>query len=397
MIPNPVVLMVTAQASNFDAFRRTLKESAPLCDLRRAADPSVALTRVAGGGVQAILYDISERDWAKVEGVRKFRASTPRLPFILWSDVQNSTIAALASQTGASGWLTPGSSAQEAARLMTFLPELVERGPAQVVLSEVAPVVSPGHATIISVMGVKGGVGTTIVAMNLASALTRRGSVILAEIRPMFGSLQTYFHPGRMVRSLSAQAEAATFRPDSLPSLLWPVPDAGDLRVLFGPTVSQDCVEMDRATVSAVLRALSCEADFVVIDLPQSFSPANREILGASHHLAVVLEPSEHCLKLGHLMLEGIRSWDKTPVSIGAVAVRRNPDGQPLSQSEIEAALVVPLLGSIPPAPQLCFQGERQRVPLFQCDPESLVADSFSTLSRRFAAQSRSTGPKALT
>jgi Mrp family chromosome partitioning ATPase len=48
-------------------------------------------------------------------------------------------------------------------------------------------------AEIISVFGAKGGVGTSTVALNLASALAQKDKVILAELTRAFGTLGQYF------------------------------------------------------------------------------------------------------------------------------------------------------------------------------------------------------------
>jgi pilus assembly protein CpaE len=251
-------------------------------------------------------------------------------------------------------------------------------------------------ATIIAFMGVKGGVGTTTAAMNTAAALTGLGSVILAEIRPMFGSLRGHFNPGRMVRGFANRGDGEMSEPDShaIPSLLWPIPGAPGLRVLFGPQTPQDCVEIDADWATEVLYTLAAEADFVVADLPVSFSAANRAILGASHHLILVLEPNFSSLNLGKLTLEGIHSWERRPASIGAVVVKRSPEGVPISIPEMETSLQIPINGIVPPALELCVHSERARAPMIHCDPDSLVTDSFLKLARSFPLQPSSGAPR---
>jgi pilus assembly protein CpaE len=246
--------------------------------------------------------------------------------------------------------------------------------------------INPATATVIAVMGVKGGVGATTVAMNVAATLVGRGRVVLAEIRPGFGSLQGHFCPGRLVRGLTSLLDSDPQAPvaRAVTSVLWPVPTVSGLRVLFGPQTEADCREMGPAQITAILQALAAEADFVVVDLPVSLFEANRAILAASHYLALVLEPAPACMKLGKLIVEGIQSWEKTPASIGAVIVNRTSEGAPVPITEIEAELGVPVIKAVPPAPDLYLQGERAHAPMVLCDPDSLVADSFVALARSF-------------
>jgi Flp pilus assembly CpaE family ATPase len=225
--------------------------------------------------------------------------------------------------------------------------------------------------------------------MNLAAALTGRGSVILAEIRPTFGSLSAYFNPGRMIRGLKTRRnghvpEAAN---GAMASLLWPVPTIAGMRVLFGPQTSEDCCEIEPAMATTLLRALAAEADFVIADLPASLSEANCEILRASHYMALVVEPVPICIRLGKLTLEAILGWERAPGSIGTAVVRQGREGAPVPLDEIEAELGVPIYTVVPPAPDLWLQGSRKRVPMIHCDPDGLVADTFSTMARGFPLQ----------
>jgi pilus assembly protein CpaE len=245
-----------------------------------------------------------------------------------------------------------------------------------------------GIATIISVMGVKGGVGTSTVATNLAAALTERGTVILAELRPTFGSLGSHFRPGRMVPGLSSKwdADVAGMR-SRVAAALWPVPSVPRLRILFGPQTPLDCGEINPERIATLLRILAAEADFLVTDLPASLDPSNREILSRSHYMALVMEPARACMGLAKLTLEGINMWEKAPRSISAVIVKRTAEGSPLPLAEIEAELGIPMQCVIPPAPELWLRGERTRVPLIQCDADSLAADTFFTMSREYPLQ----------
>lgn len=381
MHTNPVVLMVTARAGNFDALCRAIKEGGRQYETRRADDVSAALARLAGGGVHSALVDVSGKadNAAKIECVRRFRAAAPELPVILWSASEDPGIAATAAQAGADGWLTNGSTPQEVIHVLSGVLENLES----------ARVQPASNATIIAVMGVKGGVGATTVAMNIAAALSTRGSVILAEIRPMFGSLQAYFQPGRMIRGFPNQREAGAIeRAADVVRWLWPVPGVDGLRVLFGPQTPRDCGDISLASANLVVRALAAQADFLVVDLPASLSAANRAILGESHHLALVLEPVQACLRMGHLTLEGIRGWEQIPASIATVVVKQSSDGVPLPPTSIEAELGIPIHCVVPPAPELCIQGERARLPLVRCNPDSLAAESFVTLASRFPLQS---------
>lgn len=384
----PIVLMVSTRASSVEAIARAVNAGVQQFQTRRADDVPTALARLAGGGIHSVLIDVSgQTDPAlSLESVRRLRASLSRFPIILWADAEDSSLAALAAQAGVSGWLTQASSHREVVRLISGVVDC--SAPTATGLDSSAPAIAtviPAIATIVTVMGVKGGVGTTTVAMNIAAALTTQGSVVLAEIRPIFGTLAAFFQPGRMVRGFPGSNPGA---PDAdVVRSLWPVPGVPGLRILFGPQAPPACGEISPAAATALLRKLASETDFVVIDLPPSLSPSITAILGASHHLALVVNPLPACLKLGNSILEGIRCCETTPTSIGSVVVRLTSEGTPTSPAEIEAELGVPIHAVVPPAPELSTQGERTRLPLVHSDPQSLVAEGFATLAHRFPRQ----------
>ncbi len=380
---NELVLMVTTSAANFQALRQTVAAGGDHCQVRRAHDVPTALARVAGGGVRAIVLDISgpQDGPGRLDGIGDLHDGVPELPLLIWSDSEVPGLLGIAARMGASGSITRDVHPSELRRILRSAIRTAEPS---------APARKEGtKAAVIAVMGAKGGVGATTVALNVAAALTARGSVILAEIRSTFGSLHGHLHPGRLVRGLTnpRSTHAVALEAPLATSVLWPVPSVAGLRVLFGPQTVEDCCEIDPARATAILQQLAGEADFVVVDLPVALSPANRAILGASQYLALVLDPGPACLRLGKLTLDGIQTWDKTPSSAGTVVVKRSAENTSIPVTQIEAELGVPIFKVIPPAPELCALAERTHIPLIQCEPDSLVADSFAALARCFNSQ----------
>ena len=381
MQTSPVILMVSRQSGNFDSLNLVITNAGFQCDIRRADGLAMALARLAGGGIDLVVVDVSnEPANVQMESVRKLRGVAPGLAVAVWDDWSEASVNSHVL-TGVSGCLTSRSNSAEVSRILSSVLSGVDA-----VRSRSDGAERRRHATTIAVIGVKGGVGTTTVAMNIATALTAYGSVILAEIRSGFGSLHTYFQPGRMVRGLSNRqdGEAVESGNSSVTPPLWPVPRVPGLGVLFAPQSAQDCGEISKERAAKLFHELAAQADFVVVDLPSASCLANKAIVEASHYLALVLTPSSICLGLAKLTLDGIQSWEKLPASIGTVVVRHTSDGLPTSLQTIESDLGVPILKVIPPATGLCVQGELNHIPLIKCDFESLAAESFTALAGCF-------------
>lgn len=373
-----LILMITPSVANYDALRRAAAAAADGWQVRRASDIPSALARVAGGGIGFVVLDISQEASAQAENLPAVAAAVADLPVLAWADTDSPGLAGFVAGSGAAGYLTRDTAAMDLTRLRAGTPR---PAPAPKPF-QASPPAAPSRATILSVMGAKGGVGATTLALNLAAALTAQGSVILAEVRSSFGTLHSHFRPGRLVRGLtSLRAD----RPSV--SALWPAPNIPGLRILFAPQTMADCRELDPAEAVSILYWMGSQADFLVTDLPVSFTEANRAILGASHYLTMVVEPLPHCLRLARMTLDGIQGWERTPASVGAVVVRRSAESGAFPVADIDAELGVPVTGVLPPAPELCIRAERTSSTLIQCDPESLIAESVMTLSQRFAPQ----------
>jgi pilus assembly protein CpaE len=389
MEKNLLVLLISGNSAGVESLSSALWSCG--CLTQRAFDLPTALARIGGGGVGAALLDLSaslctdETGW---NGLRKLRQQASRLPVIVFSDVEDSGRRARSMQLGAAGYVTGNSNQQE----------LIEAVRAAILQIEVfhpkapATVGATRRASVVAVLGAKGGVGTTTVALNVATVLAKTSTVILAEIRPMLGSLAHYFRPSRTVRQLSEllTAGAAALPTRTVESCLWPSAAVPGLSLLFGPQTAEDCREINADLATSILESLACLADYVVVDLPATLSPANRAVLRGSDYLALVVEREPVCVEAAKFVLATIQKWDVTPAMSGMVIVNRASLVAPLPIPEIEEELGSSILEVITPAPDLCFQSQKARTPMVELDPESLVAQSLVALSKIFHKKGRS-------
>ena len=375
----PLVLAICDEGPVFAAITGLLLQKCRLpLQIRRVSDLAMAHARIAGGGVTSVLIDCSrpEEHESVLSRWTEARNCCGNLPIGLWLGSQPAL-----SNLSAQGALTL--SLHTPASELTWLLGQPRNAPAAGTAWPRRP-----PSTVIAVMGAKGGVGASTVAMNVAAALASQGSVVLAEIRAVLGSLEGHFHPGRYVRGLANAFENSV----ALPSLLWPAPEPRGLRVLFGPQNVDNCRELDAAHVTTLLDQLSGQADFIVADLAANLSATNHAVLAASRYLLLVCEPTATCFRLGHLVLTGMQGWEQGPASIGCVLVKRQAEGVPLGAHEAETALGIPVLKIIPPAPEICLASELAHLPLVSYDPDSLAAGSLVALSRTFHPSRVSSG-----
>src|SRR5690348_8536641 len=197
-----LALLIDDNPANGALIRRTLSGEARL-RLQCVERVATALARIAGGGVNVVILDEASSNTPEIEildNLLTLRSAAPQLPIIVVCDAIQDGLVMRAIRAGTAYYL-----AKE--RCVTDLCPLVysalERGDAQTE-SLIQRTPEPRKkATIVTLLGGKGGVGTTTVALNLATALAQTKSVILAELQPAFGTLSQYFHPHPSIRNLA--------------------------------------------------------------------------------------------------------------------------------------------------------------------------------------------------
>lgn len=343
-----------------------------------------ALARIAGGGVDAVGIDLSH-GWSDanepLEAVRQVRRSAPHMPIVGLHSVADEALATRALGIGATGLVS-----KESRDLLAALRQTAGRAP--------RPAAS-GSGEVIVLLGAKGGVGVTTVALNVACLLARGAKVILAEIRPDPGSLVHYFAPHGLARNLTH-----ALRGDPAHACLWSSKAIPGLSVLFGPQNALECGPLVPERLRDLMAGLTALADHVVVDLPSSVSAANRTIIESSDTVLLVVERDPVCVQSARVMTRAIEAWSGAPQPIEIVLVNRAALVSPMSLSDVDTQLGRPPLAVIPPGPDLCATAQDARLPLVALQPESLLAGSLVSLREKLGpAVAQKTGaarPEAL-
>jgi pilus assembly protein CpaE len=392
---HPFVLLIEKDPAEAALIRQSLSQhGGGSFRLQCVAGVSVALARIGGGGVDVILLDLSLRDGRPLRdgrygdslaGFLPVRRAAPRVPIIVLYDAHDEGLALQAMRAGAADCLLKEESRDAMNRAICSAVELVRRRPGS--RNKIALSSRPEGGTI-SFIGAKGGVGATTVALNVASVLARESKVILAELRPAFGTLLPYLKPHGPVRNIShlLRAEATEIEPAEARACLWPCKNVPGLSVLFGPQRPAECGDLAPGRVKSLVKLLAGLADYVVLDLPAWLSDANRAAAEVSSRLVLVVERDPVCVESARQMAQAIEEWDGTPQPIQMILVNRAAPHCPMSLPEIETLLGFPALGVVPPEPDICLGAEMAHKPLIAFQPDSLLADSLITLAEKCAS-----------
>lgn len=241
-----------------------------------------------------------------------------------------------------------------------------------------SPTARAGH--IYSVIGAKGGVGVTTLAVNLAAQLKRDdNAVALLEFRPDFGTVavQLNLRPGPTLADLREE-EAVAITEQVVSRLLIDTP-AG-VRVLCGPQRASDFGQCSAALGGALLARLVALADFVVVDLPPAADSATEAIIRGSEEVIVVLEPEAACVAATVQRLAQIEGYSSNIVT--HVVANNRQGAMLLSTREIEARLGRALTSVISPATDIIGVAVQYGTPLVIFQPGHAFAEQMQEIAQ---------------
>ncbi len=159
------------------------------------------------------------------------------------------------------------------------------------------------------------------------------------------------------------------------------------LRLLLAPPDINEEREITAQHAEAIVRGLAGMADYVVLDVPLNPSKVARAVLRCCQFVAVVVELESTCLAAVPAMLKALDSWGVSGPLAGAILIQRIMDTSSMTVGYVRKHLACPIVGVIPPAPDLCAQALRSGTPLVLSNPNSLCAAALDELAGRLAAE----------
>lgn len=368
------ILLVEDNPGDAGLVKEWLAELGGCFRIRHAERLTEALKNLTAGTPDLVLLDLMLPDSAGLETVLAVRRQAPETGVVVFSGVQDETLALNAVRAGAQDFLVKGRTPPEMlARSMRYA---VERQRRMGRFRRVAGDTPRRAAKVIAFLGAKGGVGTTTVAASVAAAMARKAAVIAAELDGRGAGLAEYFRIqacGGSIWEVEQPDEAEVSR------RLWRLPSG--LRVLLGAqTVAGDEQTWARK-LETVLEAVARMADRVILDLPWRAWNVVRAAVRHADLVVLVVEREPAAVAAGRRMVEQLRKDCLVEGLVRAVIVNRVALAAPMPLSEIEQQLAAPIAAVVPPNADLCVQARRTGAPVVFFQPESPVAVSLVELA----------------
>ena len=236
-----------------------------------------------------------------------------------------------------------------------------------------------------TLLGAKGGSGTTALTINLGVALAQRKLPCVAcELRAYPGSAGQLIgvHAAKSLSDL-LQLPARSITPQEVERRM--SAHTSGLKVLCAPNdyVEDRLIEPDQA--AAILDGLGQQAAHRLVDLPPAIGAASRVALERSDRILLLVEPVRDSIDAGATAAAYIRSLAGAGASLELVVVNRAPIAAPVTPAEIEERIGWEIRGQIPPAADQCALAALRGIPIVQLQPEAVVSQAIQRLAGTFA------------
>lgn len=323
-----------------------------------------------------VLLDLHLPDSWGLDTFLKLHTDFPDIPIILLAAVDDENIARRAMEAGAEDYLLK--SALEPAVLQHCVSRATHHRRAR----------QAKQGTIIGVLGAKGGVGTTTVALNLAAHIaSQQKTVALIELGNSFGGLGCALHctPANNLSSL-LRMEPATINEAALNKALHST--AFGLRVVFGPQQSEDTrFALDAPHAETIIWTAANTADCTLLDLGSHAGTATDAAIKLCNYIVLVIERDLPSLAAAQVTLDRLNLLGLSSMQIGAAIVSRAEASVSVDMREIQSKINCETLGIVPPASQSCFRAMAAGEPLVIHEPESPAAVSLTEIGARIGAK----------
>jgi CheY-like chemotaxis protein/MinD-like ATPase involved in chromosome partitioning or flagellar assembly len=327
-----------------------------------------------------ILLDVMMPDMDGYEVTRRLRQnpSTAETPILMFTAKTQLDDKVIGFEVGANDYLTkPTHPSELQSRVKTLLARVNEKR------VDINSAKDENHGYVTAVLGARGGLGTTTMAVNVGAGLHARtkAEVIVAEMLPGQGTLalDVGVAGAKGLVDLLSLSKLSEITRDKVRETL--VSHGSGLKLLLASDRPRDMHLINQiANYEAIVKRLSTLARFVVLDLGVGIQPFVEKILPLSDEVFIVLEGVPNTIIHAKALIDDIAALGITKKNIRVVLNNRIRSDTQLPSSQVQAKLEHEILSTLTPAPELFVQATRTQIPAILRQPDSLTARQISKL-----------------
>ncbi len=241
--------------------------------------------------------------------------------------------------------------------------------------------VEGGHRHLIACFSPKGGVGTTTIAVNVATilALQLPNEVAILDLDVDFGQVATHLNvkPSLTISDLAAD-EAGTHEPELLRSYAEKVEPG--LLVIAAPTTPEVGHMITAAQVDAILATAAHAYRLVVVDVGSTLDERSLAILDRADGVIVPISPEIGALKALHGFLEYVTEEGTVPAK-STFVLNHVFARDMLSMKQVESAIAARVDVELPYDAGLYLKAVNEGIPVTRSAPASAPARAMARIA----------------
>ena len=340
-----------------------------------ASDGITGLSKAASELPDLILLDVMMPDLDGLEVTRRLRAdpALAHIPIIMFTAKTMVDDKVAGFEAGVDDYLTKP----------THPAELTAHVKAVLTRSAQARAAGIEKANVIALLGSRGGIGTTTLAINLGIILQISGhDVILTEFNPGRGTLALELNiqnPLGLSALLSRSLKDIHLR--SVESEI--ISHSVGIRVLpasFQPKETE--LEQAIPQMEAILNSLASMCTTLIVDLGSGLRSYVKPILRQCDRLILVVEPVFPSNIMALTLLQELETEGISRHKISMALINRLRTSLQIPWRQVETDLGVELAGIISPAPEQAHQASQGGMPIVLSHPDSLISDQLRKVAQ---------------
>ena len=327
-----------------------------------------------------ILLDVMMPDMDGYEVTRRLRQnpSTMETPILMFTAKTQLDDKVIGFEVGANDYLTkPTHPSELQARVKALLSRASEKK------SGSTPARDQNRGFVVGVLGARGGLGATTLAINIAASLHARtnSEVVIAEMLPGRGTLALDLGvaSSKGLTDLLGLTKLSELTRDRVRESL--THHASGLKMLLASDRPRDMHLISQtANYEMIVSHLSNLARFVVLDLGAGLQPFSEKLIPHCDEILVVLEGVPNTIIQAKALIYDIAGVGVHANNIHAVLNNRIRSDTQLPSSQVQNKLNHEIATTLTPAPELFVQATRIQTPAVLCQPDSLTTRQINKL-----------------
>lgn len=342
-----------------------------------ASNGSQGLNKAFEERPNLILLDVMMPDMDGYEVTRRLRKNpaTASIPILMFTAKTQLDDKVAGFEVGADDYLTkPTHPTELQSHVKALLARTSSKAPEDM---ETVSREQPGY--VIGVMSVRGGLGVSTVAVNLAAGLLARTrlDVIVAELTPGQGTLAMDLGlPAQKELSEILKGTVAEVTREKVQSSL--VTHSTGVKVLAASDNPRDVDLASRAdNIESLVARLASLARFVILDLGSGLSSSTQKALALCAERVVVMEGMLNSIKPTKILLNELTALNIKPQTVSVVLNNRQRSDAQVPWAQVQEMLGRPILTTLTPMPELFLQALRLHTPVVMAQPENMNSQQF--------------------